>query len=285
MPGHKICWRTEELAWRNSKATSLRDPVQPNSLLEDDLDSMTYTQPLLVVFLAIAAIGLLRIPRTRGKWLAIVGVAGIFLTSWPPADWLFSRPLEGQYPVRPFKPASPIQAIVVLGEAVTPPQFEEPYPLAGSGTYRRCEYAAWIYRQYGPLPILVSGGRNSQAGPPVSSTMRELLLSDGIPENMIWTEDRSRSTYENAVDSTQVLREHGVSRVALVVDATSMTRAAACFRKLRIDVLPAPCNFHTFGSWASWQDDLVPNWRGVRRNEDTLHEMLGLVWYRMRGWI
>jgi uncharacterized SAM-binding protein YcdF (DUF218 family) len=244
---------------------------------------MTYTQPLLLVFLAIATIGLLWSPRSNGKRLVIAGVAGIFLTSWPPADWLFSRPLEGQYPVRPFKPASPPQAIVVLGETVQPPQFEEPYPLAGSGTYRRCEYAAWIYRRYGPLPVLVSGGRTSQAGPPVSSTMRELLLSDGIPENMIWTEDRSRSTYENAVFSTSILRARGVSRVALVVDATSMTRAAGCFRKLRIDVLPAPCNFHTLESWASWQDDLLPNWRAVRRNEDTLHEAVGLVWYRIQG--
>jgi uncharacterized SAM-binding protein YcdF (DUF218 family) len=244
--------------------------------------SLTYTQPLLLVFLAIAVIGLLRIPPSTGKRLAIAGIAGIFLASWPPADWLFSRPLQGQYPVRPFETASQLQAIVVLGESVRPPQFEEPYPLAGSTTYRRCEYAAWIYRRYGPLPVLVSGGRESSASPPVSATMRELLRRDGIPESMIWTEDRSRSTHENAVDSTMILREHGVSRVALVVDATSMPRAAACFRKLQVDVTPAPCDFDTL---ELSQDELLPGWLAVRRNEDTLHEMLGLVWYRMRGWV
>jgi uncharacterized SAM-binding protein YcdF (DUF218 family) len=243
---------------------------------------MTYIQPLLLVFLAIATIGLLRSPRSRGKRLVIAGVAGIFLTSWPPAEWLFSRSLEGQYPVRPFKPASPLEAIVVLGESVQPPQFEEPYPLPGNGTYRRCEYAAWIYRRYGPLPVLVSGGQTSAASPPVSATMRELLLRTGIPDSMIWTEDRSRSTHENAIYSAGVLREHGVSRAALVVDATSMPRAAACFRKLRIDIVPAPLDFHT---WGGWQDELLPNWKAVRRNEDILHEILGLVWYRVRGWI
>jgi uncharacterized SAM-binding protein YcdF (DUF218 family) len=240
---------------------------------------MTYTQPLLFLFMGIAAIGLLRIPRSRGKWLATAGVAGIFLTSWPPADWLFSRPLEWKYPVRPFKPTSQLQAIVVLGESVQPPLFEEPYPVPGSNTYRRCEYAVWIYRRYGPLPVLVSGRS------PVSDTMRELLRRDGIPESMIWAEDRSRSTQENALYSTEILREHGVSRVALVVDATSMSRAAACFRKLRVDVAPAPSDFNTLGSWASWQDDFLPSWRAVRRNEDTLHEIVGLAWYRIRGWI
>jgi uncharacterized SAM-binding protein YcdF (DUF218 family) len=246
---------------------------------------MTYTQPLLLVFLAIATIGLLWSPRCRGKRLAIAGVAGIFLTSWPPADWLFSRPLEGQYPVRPFKPSAQLQAIVVLGEAVQPPQFEEPYPLPGNSTYRRCEYAAWIYGRYGPLPVLLSGGRVSQAGPPISATMRELLLRKGIPDSMIWSEDRSRSTHENAVYSSEILRVHGVTHVALVVDATSMPRAAACFRKLGVDVVPAPLDFHTLGGWRSWQDDLLPHWKAVKRNEDTLHEILGLVWYRLRGWI
>jgi len=248
---------------------------------------MTYTQPLLLVFLVIATIGLWRIPRSRGRRLAIAGVAGTFLTSWPPADWLFSRLIEGQYPVRPFQPASQLQAIVVLGESVQPPLFEEPFPLAGSNTYRRCEYAAWIYRRYGPLPVLVSGGRVSQRDPTVSAVMRELLRRNGVPEGMIWTEDRSRSTHENAVYSTMILREHAVSRVALVVDANSMPRAAACFRKLRVDIMPAPCNFRTlnFQALLQWQDELLPSWRAVRRNEDTLHEILGLVWYRFRGWI
>jgi uncharacterized SAM-binding protein YcdF (DUF218 family) len=244
--------------------------------------SLTYIQPLLLVFLAIAVVGLLRIPPSTGKRLVIAAVAGIFLASWPPADWLFSRPLQGQYPVRPFEPVSQLQAIVVLGESVRPPQFEEPYPLAGSNTYHRCEYAAWIYRRYGPLPVLVSGGRESPASPPVSDTMRELLRRDGIPESMIWTEDRSRSTHENAVDSTMILREHGVSRVALVVDATSMPRAAACFRKLHVEVTPAPCDFDTL---ELSEDELLPGWLAVRRNEDTLHEMLGFVWYRIRGWV
>jgi uncharacterized SAM-binding protein YcdF (DUF218 family) len=246
---------------------------------------MTYTQPLLLIFLAIATVGLLGSPRCRGKWFAMAGIAGIFLTSWPPADWLFSRPLEGQYPVRPFKPAPQPQAIVVLGESVQPPQFEEPYPLPGNGTYRRCEYAVWIYRRYGPVPVLVSGGRASQAGPPISTTMRELLLREGVPDAMIWTEDRSRSTHENAVYTSEILRTHGVTHVALIVDATSMPRAAACFRKLGVDVVPAPLDFHALGSWGSWQDDFLPNWRAVRRNEDILHEILGLAWYRIQGWI
>lgn len=67
---------------------------------------MTYTQPLIVFFLCIALVGLLRLRHCRGKWLAIAGVMGLFVVSWPPVDWLLSRPLEARYPVRP-PPASP----------------------------------------------------------------------------------------------------------------------------------------------------------------------------------
>ncbi len=242
--------------------------------------SLSYTQPLLFLFLLIAAAGLFRVPRGSGRLLAGLGLAGLFIVSWPPADWLLSRPLEAQYPARPFSPARPAQALVVFGEGVEPPNREEPYAVPGVNTYRRCEHAAWIYDHYGPMPIVVSGGRTSRRYPTIAETMSDLLLRRGIPESMIWKEEQSRSTYENAAYSSTILRQHGISRVALIVDVVSMTRAAACLRKLGIDVLPAPCEFRSLGPW---KDELLPNWIAVRRNEDTLHEVLGLAWYKIRG--
>jgi uncharacterized SAM-binding protein YcdF (DUF218 family) len=216
----------------------------------------------------------------RGKKLVVFGLVGLFIVSWPPADWLLSRPLEAQYPARPFVPAERPQALVVFGEGVEPPYREEPYPVPRTNTYRRCEHAAWIYDNYGPMPILVSGGRTSRRYPTVAETMNDLLRKHGIPENMIWMEDQSHSTYENAVYSAAILRDHGVSRVALIVDVVSMTRAAACLRKLGIDVSSAPCEFRSLGPL---QDELLPSWVAIQRNEDTLHEVLGLAWYRLQG--
>jgi uncharacterized SAM-binding protein YcdF (DUF218 family) len=99
---------------------------------------------------------------------------------------------------------------------------------------------------------------------------------------MIWTEENSRNTYENALFGSRILREHGVHRVALVVDAQSMPRARACFRKQGIDAIPAPSHFREFGT--SWQE-FLPTWKAIRRNEGTLHESLGLLWYWLRGYV
>jgi uncharacterized SAM-binding protein YcdF (DUF218 family) len=112
--------------------------------------------------------------------------------------------------------------------------------------------------------------------------MRELLLEEGVPEHMIWTEDRSHSTHQNALYGAAILRQHGVQNIALVVEARSMPRAAACFRKEGLTVIPAPNDFRT---WGPLRDELVPNWKALRRNEITLHEMVGMAWYRLRGWI
>ncbi len=175
-----------------------------------------------------------------------------------------------------------MQALVVFSEAMEPAHFERPYPVLGQNAYERCLYAAWIYRQYGPLPVLLSGGPADPGSPASALVMRDIVLKNGVAETMVWTEDQSGSTRENAVFSARILAQHGVSRVALVVDATSMPRALACLRKLGLDAVPAPSGFYQIGPQAK---DLLPGWRAIRQNEDTLHEAVGLLWYRLRRWI
>ena len=79
------------------------------------------------------------------------------------------------------------------------------------------------------------------------SAMRELLRQGGVAENMIWTEEESISTHENAVFAAKILRGHQIDRVALVVNARSMPRAAAVLEKQGIRVSPAPSSFRRMG--------------------------------------
>jgi uncharacterized SAM-binding protein YcdF (DUF218 family) len=211
----------------------------------------------------------------------MLAVIGSLLISWPPFDWLLSRPLEAPYPVRPFKPAT-AEAIVVLSSAVSAAHFERPYPLADHATYERCMYAAWLYHNWKPLPVLACGGADNGGGQPASNAMRQILEQAGVPETMIWTEERSHSTHENALYGSEILRRYKIGRIALVVDAQSMFRAEACFRKEGMVVAPAPCAFREFGSLGR---ELIPSWEAIARNEGTLHEILGLAWYRLHGWI
>ena len=238
---------------------------------------MTYTEPLILVFGMVALAGLVR----RRRALSTIGILGFLFMSWPPVDWLLARPLEARYSGR-LLPASPAQAIVVLLSAVRMPRPNRPYPIPDQATFERCGYAAYLYHHWKPLPILVCGGPQRAGGRPTSTAMREMLERDGIPETMIWTEERSRSTHENALYGAEVLRSHGISTIALVVEAQSMLRAEACFQKQGITVVPAASGYR---EWGRLSEELIPSWRAIQRNEVTLHETLGLVWYWMRGWI
>jgi uncharacterized SAM-binding protein YcdF (DUF218 family) len=221
------------------------------------------------------------IPASRAKRFLSLFLLTASLLSWPPCEYLLSRPLEWQYPVRPFSAPAGLDAIVVLGNAVSPPHFERPYPLPNAESYGRCQHAAWIHRKTG-LPVLVSGGLESDWNQTVAATMRDLILAAGVPADMIWVEDRSRSTHENARFSAEVLRRHGARHIALVVDAQSMLRASACFRKEGLEVTAAPSRFsEVSANVEGW----ILGWKAVRGNELTLHEALGVCWYWLRGWI
>ncbi len=238
----------------------------------------TYTQPLLAIFSMMGLSGL--VWRKPGwGWAAL---CGFMLVAWPPVEWLLSRPLEASYPVRPFRPPPGVGSIVVLSSAVEPAVPERPYSLPDRATLSRCEFAAWIYRNWPQLPVLVSGGSSGDHAPSLAAEMRELLLRAGVPGTMIWTEDRSRNTYENAAYCAEILRSRGIRKIVLVVDARNMFRASACFRKQGIGVAPAPSSSR---EWAGIGHELMPNWQAIAQNERTLHEIGGVIWYRLHGWI
>ncbi len=241
---------------------------------------MSYTEPLLTVLLLGLMVGIWRDRQRRSQWALVAGL-GLFLLSWPPMEWAAGRHLEAWYPVRPFT-APPAGAIVVLSGSVAPKQWERPFALASQDTLERCEFAAWLFHEWKNVPVLVSGGPGQPGQPPFAATMKTMLERSGIPPAMIWTETRSRSTHENAVHSSGILRSHGIGQIALVVEARSMLRAEACFRKQGIEVTPAPSSFRYL---SGWREELLPSWRAIRRNEITLHETAGLAWYWWRGWI
>jgi uncharacterized SAM-binding protein YcdF (DUF218 family) len=234
---------------------------------------MTYTEPLITVVCAIAVAGFFWLRRREGSLVARLGVLGVVLISWPPVDWLLSRPLEMRYPIRAYPPPA-AEAIVVLGSSVQRPVVERPYPAPEEQTYHRTAFAAWLHRQWKPLPVLGCGGPQDTGLHPIAETIRMLLEQAGVPKEEIWTEENSRNTHENAVFGAEILRRHGVTAIALVVDASSMLRAEACFRKAGIAVVAAPSEFREFGPLRA---ELLPNWEAIRRNETTLHETLGLA--------
>lgn len=244
---------------------------------------MTYTQPLLPTLLVIGLAGaILSLCRPKSRWgvrLALFSFVGIWCLSIEASAWVMSRPLEMWYTAQAL-PSESAEAIVVLSGAVHRPVPNRPYHLSAQDTYRRVKHAAWLFQNWRPLPILVSGGGSGET--PLAETMRRLLLTEGIAADRIWLESRSMNTHESAVHGSEILRAHGVSRIALVVEANGMPRAARSFRRAGMHVVPVPVRFTGPPVTPS---DFLPGWAGIASNEESFHEIIGLAWYRLRGWI
>jgi uncharacterized SAM-binding protein YcdF (DUF218 family) len=249
------------------------------------MTAMSYLEPSLSLLLLLAALALARVWR-RGlpPWprrvlaLSLLGI-GLFASNWVAVA--FAWPLQRGYP-RTAQPADSVDAIVVLSGAADRPTAVQPYAAPSIDTYRRLSHAVWLSEHWRALPILVCGGSMEAGQPPLADTMRRFLETAGIPATRIWTETRSHSTHENAEYGADVLRAHGVTRVALIVEAISMPRAAAAFEKAGLQVVPVPIRFLEIEGRIQ---DVLPGWRAMARNDEIAHEVLGLLWYRLRGWI
>ena len=242
---------------------------------------MTYTEPLITLVLVLLIAGLARAWRrskSRARWLLLAGTASLFLISWRPVEWVAAQSLEGWY--RRQAPAGDADAIVVLSGDVESPRPGQPFVYASEDTYVRTLYAAWLYGHGRPLPVVACGG--PIRGTVAAEVMAQVLASHGVPAAAIHTERRSHNTHENASFAAAILRQMGARRILLVTEARHMPRAARCFRHEGLAVIPAPCHFDDFPTAAS---ELFPNSGGIRGNSYTLHELVGLVYYRVRGWI
>ncbi|MDP1733186.1 MAG: YdcF family protein [Sulfuritalea sp.] len=230
------------------------------------------------VLLALAGLWLTRSKSRRwrngGLWLAILSLTSVLVLSLPVVGRALMTPLE-PYPAITPAQLQRVQAIVILGGGTYFAAPEYGGDTVGSATLERLRYGARLARE-ARLPLLVTGGAPS-GGRPEGELMRDALEQDfGV--KVRWVEAASRDTAENAGLSVPMLKAAGVTRIALVSDASHLPRAVPLFAKQGLDVVPAPLGFST-GS-PSLAGSLLPGGLGASR--EALHEYLGQLYNRIK---
>jgi uncharacterized SAM-binding protein YcdF (DUF218 family) len=182
---------------------------------------------------------------------------------------------ESQVPAT-VTPAADAQAIVVLGGDVS----HGPFGIAdgvGTLTLERLHLAASVYRDH-RLPILVSGGSETDKGGSLASFMAEVLEHDyGIKPT--WIEDKSKNTFQNATYSAAILHANNISRAIIVSQAWHIPRALWAFSQAGIMGIPAPAH-PTYLGRGSDLNDFLPDYGSFAKSFYALHELLGLAYYR-----
>jgi uncharacterized SAM-binding protein YcdF (DUF218 family) len=152
----------------------------------------------------------------------------------------------------------------------------EPDGLVGNYSYWRCVYAVRAWRQGHFQRIVVSGGPIDNSSFTIASTMRDFLVSSGVPKEAVFLEDRSRSTRENALFTQQLIAGWPGRKVLLTSDQ-HMFRAARVFRKIGLDVTPRPIPDSLKGA-----ESPLARWNHAWGLE---LETVKIVYYAARGWI
>lgn len=221
--------------------------------------------------------------RRRAPRLAalcfVLGVGGLWLMSLPVTVEWAARILESEVALDRSEWSGlkqRAQAIVVLGAGR-----EQADPAWGSDqpshiALERLRYASRLAKASG-LPILTSGGLH-YGKPPSEALLAAEALQRDFATPAQWLEERSRTTWENALYSAEMLKAAGIQRIVLVTTASHMPRSRWCFEQVGLEVVRAPVGFlglpngRPFGGW-------LPEAKAVWQNGMLLNEAVGMLVY------
>lgn len=254
--------------------------------------------PLFIYPLGFASLMLVMALLTFWKRPRLAGIA-IFLALLalllPGNIWVANglvRSLESQYLPTTLPTAD---AVVVLGGAVKSQVAPRPWiDLTEAGD--RPIYGAQLYLQGKAPLVILSGGRIEwQSGglPSESADMAKLVEALGVPANVILQDPTSLTTRENAVNVKKIMQDQGIQKILLVTSAIHMPRSIAIFRKLGVDAIAAPTDFlvsnqdlkESQGTPQATVINLFPDSGNLERSTRALKEYVGLLIYRLRGWV
>ena len=128
--------------------------------------------------------------------------------------------------------SSPVDAVVVLGARV---YGDEPSPVFGE----RIGHAVELVIEGWAGALLCTGGAD-EGTVPEGDVARRTAVEAGIPSDLVFAEDLSRSTYENLIEARRMAQEQGVSSLAIVSDPLHMRRVMTMARHLGLDAVPSP---------------------------------------------
>ncbi|MCI0419547.1 MAG: YdcF family protein, partial [Acidobacteria bacterium] len=193
--------------------------------------------------------------RGAASCLALAASLQLLFLCTPLGEMLIGR-LERQYSplLEPEKFGAVPWIVVLSAYGVEHPATPITNNLSEETLYRLVE-AVRLYKRVPKARLIVSGGVVRFGEKPIAELMAEFLLSMGIPAQDILTEGKSKDTYENLVNTQQLV---GSDTFFLVTSAYHLRRAMAVAEHLNLKAIACPAYIQTLQhhppqlSWWQW---------------------------------
>jgi uncharacterized SAM-binding protein YcdF (DUF218 family) len=235
-----------------------------------------------VVPLLLSWVGLGLIWFRRPSWgnrLVVTGLVLYALILLFPLNTLALLPLEDRFP-RPPEP-SHVHGILVLSGAIEPRLSDDRGIVTLNEAAERMTEAVALALRH-PRARVVFTGANSDittGGPSEADWARPLLLSLGLAPERLTFEYTSRNTYENALNTWQIVRPQADEHWLLITSASHMPRAIGVFRRIGWNVEAWPAAYRSGHSFRNWIAPTMSERLGLL--DAAVHEWFGLLAYRI----
>ena len=234
--------------------------------------------PLLPMLILLAGLIVARHRVRPGLAVAALGLGLLYLLASPAVSTFLNRVVELP-PVTNNPDWATADAIVVLSAGSESDSAEYGGETVDAASLVRLRYAAALHRRTG-LPIMVSGGVMPARRMSLAALMKASLETDFMVP-VRWAETRSTTTAENAAFSAEMLKADGMRKIVLVTEAYHMRRSVATFAAQGLDVIAAPTVTRAGLTWRP--TTVLPESGALVDSYVAIHEMIGLVWYWIKG--
>lgn len=210
----------------------------------------------------------------------LLGIVLYIITIRPTVD-LTAKLVENRVQPAASEEIEKGEAYVVLGGGIT-----EKTPvgnIASETASVRLMNAAILYNSH-PKKIYITGGKVTNQQVSESSVYKNILIGLNIPDSDILTEERSRTTMENARYTSELLKKSNIKNIVLVTSASHMTRSKMTFEKQGFNVIPAPCGY--IQNYKNYNIlDFIPRSDNLSYFMRLIWELAGIVYYGIRGYL
>jgi uncharacterized SAM-binding protein YcdF (DUF218 family) len=142
--------------------------------------------------------------------------------------------------------------------------------------------AVRLHRLLGGVPILASGGlgspQYSEAG-----LMARQLEQLGVPAEKIIQEEKSTNTRDHAMFVPPLLKQHGIEQFVLVTSQQHIARSLDAFRAVGTN--PVPSTPDVYVPRGGPFEMYLPSRVALYASERMMYDLMGWVYYRVRGWV
>jgi uncharacterized SAM-binding protein YcdF (DUF218 family) len=147
-----------------------------------------------------------------------------------------------------------------------------------------------LYKQGKIDRILITGGNTSIGKLKIDQSnetmqVKRILITLGIPAEIIYIETKARNTHENAVNSKRLIDSlHLKGPYLLVTSAFHMRRALACYNKSGVRCIPYVVDNKKKDTPMGVLECIIPSERELYKLSYLLREMFGLIIYQIMGY-